>query len=583
VLRVLAAAAAATVVLPAAAGADGPAAYQADPAHTGAAQGASFAPPLGKRWVRRDLAAPSFPVIAENRVFVTAESGLYALDLESGATVWSRSLKSNGVAYDDGRVFAVDREGVMQAFAAQTGQVLWTAELPGSSSYVSPPTAYGEFVYASTDYTMFGVRQDLGVVAWSRSVTTDAGSVPAVDEQKAYTIGHCVDTTALQRTVGAEVWSYSDDCLGGIGSTPVLHGGRVYSYSGGRGVVLDSLTGLLADSFAATLPPAFAGDSGYFVDDMEVFARSESTGLVQWRNPMSERLAVPPLVVGDHVYTVTDAGKVLALSRASGAVTWEGTLRASGYYSSSSSQEARLPGLAAAGDRLVVSAKDRVTAYGPGADTPGVDDPDKPSGAGGELELAAAPKRTVFGRSVLLSGRLEAPSGGTTPEVELQADPWPYGSWQRLAGLEVDSSYFRRRVRPDRNTRYRAVYSGTNPALESPVSTVFSDVALRLRLFSRGRSRRKVLVRVSAAGPRDARLRRRPVYVYHYRQRARAATRIGALRLRGGPTRARAQRVMRTPLLRRTDLFFICRRERRDDGFGRPEPRLRACGSRRLR
>jgi hypothetical protein len=40
---------------------------------------------------------------------------------------------------------------------------------------------------------------------------------------------------------------------------------------------------------------------------------------------------------------------------------------------------------------------------------------------------------------------------------------------------------------------------------------------------------------------------------------------------------------MRTPSLRRNDLFFLCRREKADDGFGEPEPRLATCGRRRVR
>ena len=111
--------------------------------------------------------------------------------------------------------------------------------------------------------------------------------------------------------------------------------------------------------------------------------------------------------------------------------------------------------------------------------------------------------------------------------------------------------------------------------------TVFSDVRLAFRVFARGR--RRVLVKVSGAGPADAGLRKRRVFVYHYRPGSRVSRRIGSLRLRGRGTKTRGARAMRTPALRRSDLFFICRRERHDDGFGRPDRRLRLCGRSRLR
>src|SRR3954447_19015688 len=88
--------AAAVAALPACAFADGPRAYQINPGHTGEATGTKFAPPLGKRWVRRDLAGQdynrsvSYPVMAEGRVYVATGSGVYALG-RNGRTVWSRA------------------------------------------------------------------------------------------------------------------------------------------------------------------------------------------------------------------------------------------------------------------------------------------------------------------------------------------------------------------------------------------------------------------------------------------------------------------------------------------------------------
>jgi outer membrane protein assembly factor BamB len=522
----------------------------------------------------------TYPVVAEGKVFVVASNTVYALDLATGATVWSRSLSSSGVAYDAGRIFATDRAGVVHALAAGNGAPLWTAELP-TSDPVSPPTAYGDYVYVAGNGRIFGLRQADGIRLFSGGVAASDESIPAVDEDKVYTTSGCAETSAADRKVGAEIWHYTSGCTGGGGATPVVAAGRVYTRDGQNGIVLDTVLGRLVDSFAAYLAPAIAGDSGYYVAQKELFARGEPSGVVRWHYPTQEDsgFVLPPLVVGGFVYDVTADAKLLAIARGSGQKAWESTLRPGGY--SYSANAAAWPGMAAAGNTLVVAWDGRVTAYTPGPDAPGVDDPDKPSGAGESLTLTPSRKLTAFGHPVELTGKMEGPNGGLSGPVEIQADPWPYGAWEHRKTVYSDTfGEFRTKVRPDRNTRYRAVHSETYPALVSPVRQVYSDFFEHFTVRALGR--RSVRVGITVRGPRDLRLAGRRIYVYHYRRHASFARRIGALRLhrhgRGAGTRA----VLHTPPLRRTDLFFTCLRERHDDGFGKPNKALARCGRRRL-
>jgi outer membrane protein assembly factor BamB len=560
------------LALPVAAAADGPAGYRVDPAHTGAAQGTTFAPPLGKKWVRRDLGeSVSFPVLAEGRVFLSAGSTVYALDRATGATIWSRAMRTRGVAYDNGRIFAVDANGNMQALSAATGNVLWTARLPGASSDVSPPNAYGEFVYASSDSTVFGVRQDTGIVIWSSGGPTDSGSIPAGDGDKVYVSGDCGQATALERRTGVEVWNHDSNCTRGNASGTAVYGGRVFA----RGVVLDALTGLLQDSYAATGGPALADDTGYFTNGKELFARANDSGVTRWRYADKSTLEAQPLVAGAHVYTVNDDGMLIGVVRATGQKVWESDLK-TGFGSS----DRGFGGVGAAGDNLVVSAGSRVVGYGSGADTPGVDDPDKPPSNSRTLEVRVSKTKIAYGRTVTLSGSLDNNGGGS--DVEILADRFPFDGYQPLTTVKTDTyGDFKLDVKPDRNTRYRAVYNGTFPAAQSAELTVFSDFALGFRILAR--SRRSVLIRMSAAGPPEAKLRGAKMFVYHFRARARVANRIGVVRLRGKGTKVKGKAVMRTPVLKRSDLFFTCRREVADDGFGEPDPRLAECGRRRVR
>jgi outer membrane protein assembly factor BamB len=569
---------AAVFALPATALADGPVAYQSDPQHTGVAQGTTFSAPLGKRWVRRDLPEASFPVLAEGKVFLTSGKSVYALDRATGATVWSRALAANGVAYDDGKVFAVGGGGILQALDPATGKLVWTSELPGTSSSYSPPSAYDGMVYVSDSSTVYGARQDNGLTIFSTSTATGERSIPAVDSSKVYDSNDCGEASAIDRSVGLETWRTGSSCGGrGGSSTPVVRDDRVYVPGGAKITVRDTLLGMTQDTFAATQPPVVAPDASYVVNAKELYARTPA-GTVAWTYKDESSFAAPPVAAGGYVYAITEDGRVVALAKSSGQKVWESELGTSSY-----SDGGRWPGLGAAGDTLVVSYGDRVSAYGTGPDTPGVDDPDKTPQAEAKLEFKVTPRQIFFGRSTVLTGRLTLPYTEENRAIHVEEDAWPYDGYQRLPDVKLgDGGTFSVKVRPDRNTRYRVVYDGTAPVTVSKEIEVFSDYALKWRIIGRGR--RLVLIRASVAGPLDMNLRGDRFYVYWYRARGRVATRIGSIKLRGKSTHVRGSSQMRTPaVIKPSDYFYICRPEKKDDGFGKPDTRLKACGRKRVR
>jgi outer membrane protein assembly factor BamB len=155
-------------------------AYQIDATHSGA-QFDSTTPPLTQRWARDLGGQISYPLIANGRIFVTvANPGtngatLYALDEANGASVWGPvdlggSRPWSNAAYDAGRVFAVNHDGVLRAFDAASGALLWSTQLPEQSAFWSPPTASGGVVYttgAGFGSTLYAVDEQDGTVNWS--------------------------------------------------------------------------------------------------------------------------------------------------------------------------------------------------------------------------------------------------------------------------------------------------------------------------------------------------------------------------------------------------------------------------------
>lgn len=113
-----------------------------------------------------------------------AQSGLHALDIATGATVWSKVLPdlcgaatwrcspglSAAATYASGVVFGGSLDGTLRAFSAKDGEVLWSfdtnhefeavngAKAYGGSIDSSGPVLAGSHMYATSGYDKFGQK-----------------------------------------------------------------------------------------------------------------------------------------------------------------------------------------------------------------------------------------------------------------------------------------------------------------------------------------------------------------------------------------------------------------------------------------
>ncbi|TMD81980.1 MAG: hypothetical protein E6I78_14360 [Chloroflexi bacterium] len=128
----------------AAAATDQAVAWGNDAAHTGSQPGDPLAPPLTKSWVDDLGGDVAFPIIAAGRVYVTAKTQastrLIALEAATGQLDWMIDLGGGrlaaNVAYDNGRVFVDNGNGLVMAFDAQTGARDWIKV--GGGTMVTP-------------------------------------------------------------------------------------------------------------------------------------------------------------------------------------------------------------------------------------------------------------------------------------------------------------------------------------------------------------------------------------------------------------------------------------------------------------
>src|SRR5262245_37980033 len=291
--------------LPVAAAGSDAVAYQINTSHSGRqATGTLRTASLTQKWSvtlgGTGVSGPlpvSYPVIARRWVFVVAVPNsqvpgfeLYALAADTGKTVWSTGLGATHgfitLAYDGRRVFALDANGVLTAFAAATGHELWSVRMPGQYLFNASPTAYDGVVYVSgagSGGTVYAVSEADGVVRWTGNVTAGDLSSPAVDDTGVYVSYGCQQDYRFNLR-GHLMWHHGTSCEGGGGSTAVLHGTSVYArgFRPDTPLILSKSSETSTGNFSSASAPAFDAKNMYTLQNGHLIAVDPSGGPNLW-------------------------------------------------------------------------------------------------------------------------------------------------------------------------------------------------------------------------------------------------------------------------------------------------------------
>ena len=339
-------------------------AYQIDAAHTGA-QIDTVNPPLKQRWSRDLGSSVSYPLIAGGKIFVVAGTNLYALNGTTGATVWGPiDLGSYpSLAYNSGRVYAVNISGLLRAYDATNGTQLWSRQL-GGQAFTSPPTAIGGSVYISGVQTLYSVSEQDGTVKWSAPFKGGDHSSPAVTANAVYVSYACNQAFALSPATGAQIWHHDSSCAGGGGKTSVFYNGRLYVRDNSQGnLALDQGTGIAVAEYQMTQAPAFHGNTGFFLNGSTLEARDIGSGALKWSFTGDGNLSSAPIVVNGTVYIGSTSGNLFALNGTTGANGWIGTVGAPVNRPDEHNSGVPLTGLGAGEGLVVVPASNLVVAF----------------------------------------------------------------------------------------------------------------------------------------------------------------------------------------------------------------------------
>jgi len=367
-----------------AAGSDQSVAYQVDVAHSGVQSDDQLAPPFGRRWKVTLPAGVSYPLIAGGYVYVTvANPGqygthLYALRQSDGSTAWSASIPGtydwSNAAYDAGRVFVVNFDGLLQAFAGDTGALVWARQLPGQYAFSSPPTASAGVVYvggAGSGGTLYAVDESNGAVLAAQQVENGDDSSPALSGSAVFVSYACNQAYGFATPSLSPLWHYSTFCEGGGGKTTVYANGRVYTRDYFGNLVLDAATGNLVRSYApqgATLPaPAVDSTTIYSLNQGVLTAQAVGDGSVSWTFGGDGQLDTAPLVLstssGELVVEGSASGRLYALDASTGAVAWQTDVGSPISAPDEQNVSQPLTGLGAGQGLLVVPAGATLSAY----------------------------------------------------------------------------------------------------------------------------------------------------------------------------------------------------------------------------
>ncbi len=254
------------------------------------------------------------PVVAENKLFVVdVDAVLHAFAADTGAKLWSRELSDSsenrsarfggGASYDNsvdgGKVYATDGLGDVVAVNAADGAVVWRSK-PGGPLRGAPTVANGQVYVLSQDNQIYALDQGNGKVVWTSTASLETQGVFGV--------------AAPAASAGTIVAGFSSGEL------------NAYRYENGRTLWQDALSRTSITTSVSSLADI---DADPVIEDGRVYSIGQGGRMVALDIATGQRLweqnlagIATPWIAGEWIFVVTDDSRLVCLSRANGKVRW---------------------------------------------------------------------------------------------------------------------------------------------------------------------------------------------------------------------------------------------------------------------
>ena len=278
------------------------------------------------------------------------------------------------VVAENGRVFVLDGESTVTAVDAQSGEVVWKANVrpderergqrrlgilpggsrPASGGFGGGVAVSGGRVFVASGYrSMTALDAATGAVVWSVNVDSPIHGAPTVAGSRVFVVDIDNQLFAFDAATGQQSWAYrgiTEPARIMRASSPAVVGDTLVApFSSGEVVALRAANGqpvwqqvLSRTSRTSALSelrdiagrPVISRGFVYAVSHSGVMQSMDvRTGQPRWSVPVAGVNA--PLPAGDVVYVVSKSGELILLNRENGAVYWtkdlnEGRVRQEG-------------------------------------------------------------------------------------------------------------------------------------------------------------------------------------------------------------------------------------------------------------
>ena len=257
---------------------------------------------------QRRLAAS--PVVGDGRLYVIDTDGqVHAFAADSGTEVWRTGFQTSGdgqasvfgggATFDNGRVYVTTGLGDVAALEAGTGKLLWKVR-PAGPLRGSPTVALNAVYVMTQNNEIFALNAADGAELWNQSGSLGQTGVFGV---AAPAVGQ-----------GTIVAGYSSGEL------------VAYRYENGRSLWTDALARTSLSTMVGVLTDI---DADPIIDRGRVYALGQGGRMAAYELVSGQRIwelnlagISTPAVAGDWIFVLTDEAKLLCIARSSGKVRW---------------------------------------------------------------------------------------------------------------------------------------------------------------------------------------------------------------------------------------------------------------------
>ena len=253
------------------------------------------------------------PVIGGGRVFAMDSQGVvHAFDAQTGRQAWEDSFRlsksasssfGGGAAFDNGKLYITTGLGEVASIDAATGAIKWRVK-PAGPLRGSPTIGFGAVYVMTQDNQIISLNEEDGASLWNESgsvaQTGVFGVAAAAAGQGTIVAGYSSgELVAYRYENGRQLWSdalartsiaTSVSTLTDIDADPIIERGRVYALGqGGRMAAYELVTGqrIWELNLAGISTPAVAGEWIFtLTDEAKLLCIAKSTGKVRWMSQL---------------------------------------------------------------------------------------------------------------------------------------------------------------------------------------------------------------------------------------------------------------------------------------------------------